>query len=172
MIASLFDSKNTSTCCQGRQNMHFSGNVRTFCLIVCVCVCVLFFENNNPFDRFNFWTRQFLCHLIMFLYRGSALWLLMLLCPGDEASRPLLGRCVSLLYWCEDRPLGPPAFCSPESNKSMACCSLYCTQHSFTNTQINYIVDTLKETTISFGEQHDPPHTAVFHVFLSKNNRD
>lgn len=55
----------------------------------------------------------------------------MLLCPSDEASRPLLGRCVSLLYWCEDRPLGPAAFYSPESNKSMAYCSLYCTQQSF-----------------------------------------
>lgn len=60
-----------------------------------------------------------------------SLQLLMLLCPSDEASRPLLGRCVSLLYWCEDRPLGPAAFYSPESNKSMAYCSLYCTRHSF-----------------------------------------
>ena len=31
----------------------------------------------------------------------------MVLCPSDEASGPLLGRCVSLLYWCEDRPLRP-----------------------------------------------------------------
>lgn len=76
----------------------------------------------------------FQSYAILFLTTMLALapWLLMLLCPSDEASGPLLGRCVSLLYWCEDRPLGPAAFCSPESNKSMACCSLYCTQHSCT----------------------------------------
>lgn len=77
---------------------------------------------------------SFLSHVEAFSLKLS-----MLLCPSDEASGPLLGRSVSLLYWCEDRPLGPATFYSPESNKSMAYCTSIAPQchthtYSFGNT--------------------------------------
>lgn len=92
-----------------------------------------------------------------------SLQLLMLLCPSDEASGPLLGRCVSLLYWCGDRPLGPAALKSPESNKSMAYCSQYCTLHRFSLTHDEHALN-MQQATQRKTTSHQPDETCIISV--------